>query len=205
MPLAIRKIAFAIAALVAGGAAVLLISYATFPYWYAEPGSARYAREHRLESFVLLLGALALAWGAWQCIRRSFGLRWWGIAAGALILFASAGAFMEDRTMPDGALPIGGNWHVVSRSAEGGFESVYHHLYYKQGLRYESIEDLAAEYRFVAPDCVIYRPTTFDTSYAMCGFRSPASNEPDPSMTDAELIALATARPKYRRDWRSQR
>ena len=204
MPLAIRKIAFAIAALVAGGAAVLLISYATFPYRYAESGSARYAREHRLESILLLLGAFALGWVAWQCIRRSFGLRWWGVAAAAVILIAAVGAFMEDRTMPDGARPIGGNWHVVSRSVAGGFESVYHHLYYKHGLRYESIEDLAAEYRFVAPDCVIYRPTTFDTSYAMCGFRSPASNDADPSMTDSELIELATARPEYRRDWQSQ-
>jgi hypothetical protein len=203
MPLAIRKIVFALIALVAIGAGLLLLFYAGFPYFYAESGSARYAREHRGEAMLALLGAMAMAWVAWQSIRRSFALRWWGASVAVIVLAGFVLSAMENRRMPEGALPIGGNWHVVSTSEPDEFWKVRHHLYYKQGSRYESIEDLAAEYRFVPPDCVTYRPITLETRYAMCGFRSPASTGADSSMTDSELLERAAARPPYRRDWQS--
>ena len=204
MPPVIRRIAFGVAALAAIAGAFALVFSATFPYWFAESGSARYAREHRVETLLGLLGALVLAWVAWQCIRRSFALRWWTTAA-ALILFISAGRSMvEDRTTPEGAEPAGGNWYVVTTEEPKEFWKVRYHLYYKQGSRYESIEDLAAEYEFFEPDCVIYRPITLEIRYAMCGFRSPAANRDDLSMTDSELLERAAARPEYRRDWQSR-
>ena len=203
MPLAIRRIAFALAALGAIAGALALVLDATFPYWFAESGSASYAREHRVEAVLALLGALALAWVAWQCIRRSFALRWWGTSVAVIVLMGLILSAIEDRKAPERAMPIGGNWHVVSTSEPQESWRVRHHLYYKQGSRYESIEDLAAEYRFVPPDCLTFRPLTVEVRYAMCGFRSPASTSEDASMTDAELLERAAARPAYRHDWRS--
>jgi hypothetical protein len=199
-----RKIGFALAALVAVGGVLALVLYAGFPYFYAESGSAGYARERRGEALLALLGALALSWVAWQCIRRSFALRWWGASVAVLFFTGWILSVMEDRRTPEGAEPVGGNWHVVSTDEPREYWKVRHHLYYKQGSRYESIEDLAEEYRFVAPDCVIYRAITLEISYAMCGFRSPASNREDLSMTESELIDRAAARPPYRRDWQSK-
>jgi hypothetical protein len=204
MPPAIRKIAFAVAALGAVGGALALVLYATFPYWFAESGSARYAREHRVEALLGLLGALALAWVAWQCIRRSFALRWWGALLGVLVFTAWIVSTIEDRKTPEAARPAGGNWHVVTTEEPDEFWKVRYHLYYRQGSRYESIEDLAAEYRFVPPDCVIYRPLASETRVAMCGFRSPAWTFDDPSMTDSQLLEAAAERPDYRRDWQSK-
>ena len=199
-----RRIAFAIAALGTAGGALLLVSYATFPYWFAESGSASYARAHRVEAFFALLGALALAWIAWQCMRRSFALRWWAAAVGVMVVLASVRSMMEDRRTPEGAEAAGGNWYVVTTEEPKEFWKVRYHLYYKQGARYESIEDLAAEYEFFEPDCVIYRPITLEIRYAMCGFRSPAANRDDLSMTDSELLERAAARPEFRRDWQSR-
>jgi hypothetical protein len=196
-----RKIGFAVAAFVAIAGALALVLYAAFPYLYAESGSAGYAREHRGEALLALLGALVLSWTAWQCIRRSFALRWWGALVGVIVVTGWIRSTAEEQRPPEGASPVGGNWHVVSTDEPREFWKVRHHLYYKHASRYESIEDLAAEYVFVEPDCVIYRPITLEITYAMCGFRSPASNRGNTSMTESELLERASARPPYRRDW----
>ena len=200
----VRKSGFAVLALVAIGIALVLFFFAAFPYIYAESGSAAYARAHRGEAALELLGALALSVVAWLCIRRSFALRWWAAAVAIMVVTASVRSMMENRREPEGVQPIGGNWYAVSTDEPREAWKVRHHLFYKHGSKYESIEDFAAEYQFFSPDCVIYRPITSDIRYAMCGYRSPASSRDDRSIDDRALLDRATQRPPYERDWQGR-
>jgi len=200
----VRKSGYAVVAIIALGVALVLIFYAAFPYIYAESGSASYARAHRGEASLALLGAIALSVVAWLCVRRSFALRWWAAAVAIMVVTASVRSMMESRREPEGAQPVGGNWYAVSIDEPRETWKVHHRLFYKHGSKYESIEDLAAEYEFFPPDCVIYRPITFDFKYAMCGYRSPASSRDNPSMDDAALLERAAGRPPYEHDWQSR-
>jgi hypothetical protein len=204
MTAVVRKSGFAVVALVAIGIALVLILYAAFPYIYAESGSAAYARAHRGEAAVALIGAIALSVVAWLCVRRSFALRWWAAAVAIVVVTASVRSMMESRREPEGAQSLGGNWYAVSTDEPREAWKVRHHLYYKHGSKYESIEEFAAEYQLFSPDCVIYRPITSDIRYAMCGYRSPASSRDDPSMDDAALLEKAAGGPPYERDWQSK-
>jgi hypothetical protein len=80
---------------------------------------------------------------------------------------------------------------------------VYFGLYYERRGRFERIEDLVGEYRFVPPDCLLYRglKVVGRPAYAMCGYRSPVETY-DTLMEESELLSRARTRPKFRRDWR---
>src|SRR4051812_23311562 len=109
---AMKKIILAFAALGAAIGALVLVLSAAFPYIYAESGSATYAREHRGEAIVQMLGAAMLLWIAWYCIRRSLSTRTWLVIAGLLVAAAIVQRVVEDRRVPDGVRPAGGNWYV---------------------------------------------------------------------------------------------
>lgn len=192
--------------LLAAGVALVLLFFASFPYWFAESGSASYARAHRGEALLQLVGATGFLWVAWQCFRRSFRPTIW-MAIGALVL-AAAGlrGMRESRRPPPGVRPAGGDFHMVTVPKPGEIDTVYYELYYKKGLRYESIESMAVEPRFVPPDCMLYRGLLVvgHPMYAMCGYRIPVETY-DTLTEDSELLRMARAKPRFRRDWRVNR
>jgi hypothetical protein len=75
-----------------------LLLWAAFPYVYGEAGSARYASEHRVEAIGQVAAAIGLLFVAWQCIRRSFSARTWGIIAAialAVVLFSRVANYLK--------------------------------------------------------------------------------------------------------------
>lgn len=201
-----RQLGWGLLGLLAAGGAFALLFIASFPYWFAESGSASYARAHRLEAIVQVGFAIGLLWVAWHCFRRSFRPTIW-LGIGALIL-AAAGlrGFKESRRPPAGARPAGGDFHFVTVPRPGEIDTVYYELYYKQGSRYQSIESMAVEPRFVPPDCMLYRGLVVigHPMYAMCGYRSPVETY-DTLTEESELLRQARSNPRFRVDWRVNR
>ena len=197
-----KNVALALAAALAAIGALWLVGVAAFPYFYGESGSARYAREHRVEAFAEVVGAAILLWVSWRCVRASFSMRAWMIIGGFLIavgVFRSVAAY---RRAPAHARLAGGNWYVVTTPQPGGIDTVYYSVYYKHAGHYQSIEDLAAEFHFVAPDCLVYRGLKVSgrPMYAMCGYRSPVAAA-DTSIDESELLRQARLRPPFREGW----
>jgi hypothetical protein len=195
------QLALAFAAVLAVIGALALVFTAAFPYFYAESGSASYARAHRGEAIGELALAVGLVFVAWQCMRRSLSPRTWTII-GACVLGLIAFEILRDYwKTPEHARPIGDRWYVTKTSEPREIDTVYYSLYYKRGLRYQPVQDLAAEYRFVPPDCVIYRGLKVSGRplYAMCGYHSPFQSE-DTLLAGPELLARARARPAYGSD-----
>ena len=149
---------------------------------------------------------MVLLFIAWQCMRRSFLLRTWGII-GALVVAAvclsSANSYFKT---PDNVRPIGDNWYVTKTMAPGEIDTVYYGLYYKHRGHFETIEDLVADYRFVPPDCLMYHGLKVSGRplYVMCSYRSPIESD-DSSLTDSQLLAKARSRPPYEYGWRTIR
>ncbi len=129
---AMRKIALAAVAVVAVIAALWLLAYAAFPYFYGESGSASYARAHRGEAIVQILGAAVLLWIAWYCVRHSLSGRTWLSLAGLLVAAAIVQGIVEHRRVPDGVQPTGGSWYVAVVHQPNDIDTVYYRLYYKR-------------------------------------------------------------------------
>ena len=201
-----RKVVFAIAGVVAVIAALGLLFFASFPYWFAESGSARYARTHRGEAIVQTLSAVALLWIAWQCFKRSVG--WRGVLAGigVLVVMGFVASLRNSYEVPANIRPIAGDFHAVTTYTPGEIDTVMYDLYYKRGARYERIESMAGEYRFVEPDCLWYRglKVVDRPIYAMCGYRIPIESH-DTLVAESEILGRARAQPAYRDDWRYRR
>jgi hypothetical protein len=193
----------AVVALVAAGAvigALVLVFLAAFPYLYAESGSPRYAREHRGEAMLQLLAAAALACIAWRCIRGSFSTRTWMKVVAILVVTSSLSSLTKYTRRPANARPIGGNWHVVTKPQPGEIDTIFYSLYYKRGPRYQPVQDLVGEYRFVPPDCVTYRglKVVGRPMHAMCGHRTPVETY-DTTTAESELLSKARAQPPFGR------
>ena len=193
-----RQFLLALVAAIAVLAALWLLVAAAFPYFYGESGSGGYAREHRLEAIGQVLLAAGLLWVAWQCIRRSFSTAIWaaiGVTALALLVASFLSSYWA---VPEHARPIGDRWYVTKTSQPGEIDTVYYGVYYKKGLHYRHVEDLASEYRFVPPDCVIYRGLRVSSRplRAACGHRAPFES-PDTLTGDAALLARARTQPSY--------
>lgn len=202
----VTKIVLAVGGSAAVIGALVLIFIAAFPYVYAESGSARYVRDHRGEAILQAIAAGALLVVAWRCIRYSLSGRTWMIIAGLLVAVALIRSVSDNTRTPDGVQPVGGGWHVVVVPQPGEIDTVLYHLYYKRGSRYQSIEDLAGEYRLVPPDCITYRglKVVGRPMYAMCGYRAPVERY-DTTANESELLDSARVRPTFRTDWRTTR
>ena len=199
-----KRIAFALAAAAAVGGALLLVFFAAFPYFYAESGSARYAREHRFEAAVAWMGAAVLLWVAWYCVQRSFSGRSWLVVVAALVFFGILSRTAQYRRFPTGASPVGGGWFVVAEHEPAEIDTVRYELFYKNAGHYQSIHELISEYHFVPPDCITFRGlrVSHRPKYAMCGYRSPAGSY-DTTIADETLLSQARGQKGYRRDWES--
>ena len=68
----IKTVGLALIAMAAIATALLLLFWAAFPYIYAEPGAAAYARAQRREGAAEVFSAGVLFIVAWICIRRVF-------------------------------------------------------------------------------------------------------------------------------------
>jgi hypothetical protein len=200
----VKRVAIALAAAGSAAGALLLLLWAAFPYIYAESGSARYAAEHRGEAVLQVLGAAALVWVAWWCIRHSLTGRSWLVIAGVLVVGIAAKSFASYRKTPDGLRPAGGNWYVVATHDPTYFDTVYYSLYYKNGMHYREVDDLVSAYRFVPPDCFTFRGLTVShrPRYVMCGFHSPAGSY-DTTVAESTLMAKARTQPAYQDGWES--
>jgi hypothetical protein len=119
------------------------------------------------------------------------------IIAVALVAFFALRSFAAGAKRPRNPQPIGGAWHAVKVSTPDEAYTVYFNLYYERMGRFERIEDLVAEYRFVQPDCLLFG----HPAYAMCGYRSPVETY-DTLTEQSELLSRARSQPKCRRDWR---
>lgn len=201
-----KKLALALVAVIAVVAALGLLFWAAFPYFYAESGSSRYASEHRAEAIGEVTAAGVLLFIAWQCMRRSLSGRTWGII-GALALAAAClpGVSAYFKT-PENARPIGDNWYVTATKAPSEADTGYYRLFYKRRAHFQPIEDLVGDYRFVPPDCVMYHglKVVRGPLYVMCGYRAPIESD-DSTVTESQLLAKARSRPPYRYDWRTIR
>jgi hypothetical protein len=191
----------AVLALVAAGAvigALVLILFAAFPYIYAESGSARYAREHRGEAVLQVLAAASLCWVAWRCIRGSFSTRAWMQVVAILVAISSFSSLTKYTKRPANARPIGSNWQVVAVPNPGEADTIYYRLYYKRGPRYQPVQSLVGEYRFVPPDCVTYRglKAVGRPMHAMCGHRVPVETW-DTTTAESELLRRARTQPPF--------
>jgi hypothetical protein len=196
------RIALTVIGVAAGAAALYLAFLAVFPYVFAESGSARYAREHRGEAALQLLAMVALLWVVFECLRRAYTPRALGIIALALVAFFALRSFAAGSKRPPNLQPIGGAWHAVKVPTPDEADTVYFNLYYERRGRFERIDDLVAEYRFVPPDCLLYRglKVVGRPAYAMCGYRSPVKTD-DTLTAQSDLLARARTRPTFRRDW----
>lgn len=192
------QLALAAAAVLAVGGALALVLLAAFPYFYGESGSARYAAEHRVEAIGQVLLAVALLWVAWLCMRRSLSPQKWATIGIGGVAFFTISILADYWKTPGNARPIGDRWYAVTTRAPGEIDTIHYRVFYKRGLHYQPIEDLAAEYRFVPPDCLIYRGLKVSGRplYAMCGYRWPAVAS-DTSIADSDLLALARTRPPF--------
>ena len=92
--------------------------------------------------------------------------------------------------------PVGGRWYAVASSNPGSSDSITYRLFYKFGPRYQAVDDLVAEHRFVPPDCVSYRglKVVGHPLRAMCGHRVPFESY-DTTLTEAELLDKARSQP----------
>ena len=200
----VTKLVLAVAGAVAVVAALGFIFFAAFPYFYAESGSARYARDHRGEAALQLLAAGALLVVAWVCIRHSFSARIWMIIVGILAAVGVVRGLAGYTRTPEHIRPVGGKWYVVVTPQPREIDTVLYQVYYRRGPHYQIIEDLAGEYRFVSPDCLAYRglKVVGRPMYAMCGYRAPVETY-DTTTSESELLAKARARPRFRTNWRS--
>ena len=190
------KIMLALVAAAAVIGALVLVFLATFTM--GESGAGSYARAHRGESMLQMAGALVLFWIAWRCIRASFSTRTWTKVGLVLVATIASCRVMDYTKRPANVRPVGSKWHVVMTQQPREIDTVYYHLYYKHGLRYQSIADLVSEYRFVPPDCVTYRglKVVRRPMYAMCGHRVPAETW-DTTTAELELIARARKQPTW--------
>ena len=200
----VKKLALALGAAAAVGGALLLVFFAAFPYVYGESGSARYAREHRLEAVAELLGAAVLLWIAWYFLQRSFSGRTWLVIVGAIAFFGILRGIAEYRRVPGGAYPVGGGWYVVAAHERAEIDTVRYGLFYKNRGHYQPVDDLISEYHFVPPDCITFRglKVSHRPKYAMCGYRSPAGSY-DTTVADETLLGKARGQNAFRRDWES--
>ena len=199
----VKKVALALVAAVAIGGAMLLLLWAAFPYLYAESGSSRYAREHRVEAIGQVMAAVVLFFIAWQCIRRSFSGRTWGIIGAVTLAAIVVPGLASYWKRPENVRPVGGNWYVTPVPQPGEIDTIYYSVYYKHGAHFQRIADLAGEYRFVPPDCLAYRGLKVSgrPMYAMCGYRAPVESD-DTTQTEADLLAVARTNPAYGRPGR---
>lgn len=193
----------AVLALIAAGAvvgALVLVFIAAFPYIYAESGSARYARDHRGEAMLQILAAAALCWIAWRCIRASFSTGTWMKVVAILVVTISLSSLTKYARRPANVRPIGGNFHVVTVPQPGEIDTVFYSLYYKLGPRYQPVQELVGEYRFVPPDCVMYRGLKVSgrPMHAMCGHRVPVESY-DTTTAESDLLSKARAQRPYGR------
>jgi hypothetical protein len=197
-----RKIAFAIVGVGTVIGALVLILLAAFPYLYAESGSARYAREHRIEAIGEVIAAAVLLWIAWQFIRRSVSARSWTIVVGVLVAVAVFRTAANYVRVPRGIRAIGGNWRVVAFPQPGEIDTIFFDLYYKRGAHYQRIAGQVGEYAFVSPDCVTYRglKVVGRPMHAMCGYRMPVETY-DTTTAESELLSSARSSPSYRGGW----
>ena len=204
--ISVKKIAFAVAGAAAVMGALVFLFFAAFPYFYAESGSARYARDHRGEAMLQVIAAGLLLGLAWLFIRHSFSGRTWMIIVGVLIALGVVRCGASYTRIPQSLQAVGGNWHVVVTHEPEEIDTVRYHVYFRRGAHYQSIEDLAGEYHFVRPDCLTYRglKVVGRPMYAMCGYRMPVESY-DTTVSEADLLARARARPKYRTDWQLSR
>jgi hypothetical protein len=195
-----RKTVLTLVAVGAVAGALVLILAAAFPYLYAESGSARYAREHRAEAMLQLITAGVLLLIAWNCIRGSFSTRTWMKVVGILVATVSLVSLTKYTRRPPNARSIGGSWHVVAKPNPGEADTIHFRLYYRRGPRYQPVQDLVGEYRFVAPDCLMYRglKVTGRPMYAMCGHRVPVETY-DTTIAQSELLGRARAQPPFGR------
>ena len=150
-----------------------------------------------------MLAVAALLWVMFECLRRAYTPRILGIIALVLVAFFAMRSFAAGSKRPLNLQPVGGAWHAVRVPQPGEADPVYLNLYYERRGRFERIEDLVAEYRFVPPDCLLYRglKVVGHPAYAMCGYRSPVETY-DTLTEESELLARARTRPTFRRDWR---
>ena len=149
-----------------------------------------------------MLAVAALLWVVFECLRRAYTPRILGIIALALVAFFALRSFAAGSKRPPNLQPIGGAWHAVKVPTPDEAHTVYFNLYYERRGRFERIDDLVAEYRFVPPDCLLYRglKVVGRPAYAMCGYRSPVETY-DTLTEEGDLLARARTRPKFRRDW----
>src|SRR4051812_31461291 len=142
-----QKLFFGIAGLAALAGALFLLFLASFPYVYAESGSARYAAEHRGEAILEVLGAIALAWIAWSCLRRAMAWKVWLAVVVVLVAIASARSINVGRTIPPGVHPIGGDFYASSQLRPREADTVMYSVYFKRRGQYQMIESQVSEYR----------------------------------------------------------
>jgi hypothetical protein len=195
-PIDEKKIAFALAAVATAAGGLVLVFLAAFPYIYAESGSARYAREHSGEAMLEVAGAAILFWVSWQCIRRSLSVRSWLTIAGVLIAAVVVPPLAHSMQLPRNALFVGDRFYVVADRSPGEIDTISYQLYYRHGPFFDRIDDLVGEFRFVSPDCVIYRglKVVGRPTRAMCGYRLPFETM-DSTIEAPELVSKARARP----------
>lgn len=197
---------FGVAGLAALGGAVVLLLFATFPYWYAESGSAAYAREHQGQAILMTIGATALLWVAWQFLRRTMGWKPWLAVVTVVVVIAVAKSYDSSIKVPPGIRPVGGPFYVSSQRGPVEADDPMYTIYYKNGRRYWSIESQVVDFKFVAPDCMYYHELHVlgYPAAAMCGFRIPVTTS-DTSVTDTQILASAKRQERYRADWRYRR
>ena len=182
-------------ALVAAGAVVSalgLILAAAFPYIYAESGSARYAREHRGEAILQMIAAVVLLLIAWRCISSSLSNRTWLRISGILCAVFSLVSLTSYTRRPSGIRAIGGGFHVTVSQHPGEPDTVLYRLYHRSGPRYQPVQDLVSAYRYVAPDCVLFRGLRVmgRPMSAVCGHRVPVESY-DTTIAESALLAKA--------------
>jgi len=194
----LRKMSFALMGAIAIGGALALILLALFPYFYAESGSARYAREHQGEAALQLLGAAVLLFVAWQFIKRSFTARTWLIIVAILMAIGIHRYILGYVRVPAGVQPAGGNFHLVTLRNPDYIDTVHYDVYYKHGVHYQRVADLAVDPRFVAPDCLVWRGliAVGRPVDAMCGYRKPVESY-DTTLTEQELLRRARSSASY--------
>ena len=191
-----KKIGIALAGIAAAAGALLLIFLAAFPYIYAESGSARYAREHAGSAMLEYAGAAILLWVSWQCIRRSLSVRSWLTIAGVLVAAAVLPPVVGAMQLPRNALFVGDRFYVVADRSPGEIDTISYRLFYRRGPFFRRIDDLVGEFRFVAPECVIYRglKVVGRPTRAMCGYRLPYETR-DSTIEASEVLSRARSQP----------
>ena len=201
-----KRLTSAVVGLAALFGALMAIVFGFFPYFYAESGSARYAREHRGEQFIGAIVAAALLWIAWKFLRQVMGWKGWLVVVGVLVAIGAAKSYTANGVVPPNVQPIGGGFYADTRVGPVEDDSILHTVYFRNGRRYWNIEGQAADYHFVPPDCLYFHGlhATGYPAMAMCGYRTPVETR-DTNVTELELLAQARKQSRYRADWRYRR